>query len=69
MNDEQKVDIGVRRQLASAVSAHGNDRYAGHPTQGLLDEMRQRAINIDRALAGSYSSVVETDLPGGLEVR
>jgi hypothetical protein len=31
--------------------------------------MRQRAINIDRALAGSYSSVVETDLPGGLEVR
>jgi hypothetical protein len=31
--------------------------------------MRQRAIYIDRALAGSYSSVVETDLPGGLEVR
>ena len=56
---DQQVDVRMRRELATAVPA---DRDPGQVAEssfaeGFLEKRRQRAIYVDRALSGNLSPV------------
>jgi hypothetical protein len=57
--EEQKVDVGERRELAAAVATDRDERYIRVGAEGIGGEFGKRAVDVDRALAWCIGSVRE----------